>query len=102
MIIPLERFLPIVDKAGMPTLRLSSFLEELVRVEDSREIGFRLGQISEFSLLIAVLAVEMGVIGMKAGYLIQVCALITFIVSSYLVVHKFPTPMATSDELRRD
>ena len=39
MIIPLERFLPIVDKAGMPTLRLSSFLEELVRVGDSREIG---------------------------------------------------------------
>lgn len=71
-------------------------------LEDSREIGYRLGQTSEFSLLIAVLAVEMGVIGLKAGYLIQVCALLTFIVSSYLVVHKFPTPMATSDKLRRD
>lgn len=70
--------------------------------EDSREIGFRLGQTSEFSLLIAVLAVEMGVIGQKAAYLIQVCALITFIVSSYLVVYKFPTPVATSDKLRRD
>ena len=70
--------------------------------EDSREIGYRLGQTSEFSLLIAVLAVEMGVIGMKAGYLIQVCAIITFIVSSYLVVYMFPTPMATSDKLRRD
>jgi Kef-type K+ transport system membrane component KefB len=70
--------------------------------EDSREIGFRLGQTSEFSLLIAVLATEMGVIGMKASYLIQLCALITFIVSSYLVVYKFPTPMATVDKLRRD
>lgn len=70
--------------------------------QDSREIGFRLGQTSEFSLLIAVLAVEMGVIGIQAGYLIQVCALITFIVSSYLVVYMFPTPMATSDKLRRD
>jgi len=70
--------------------------------QDSREIGFRLGQTSEFSLLIAVLAVEMGVIGQKAGYLIQLCALITFIVSSYLVVYKFPTPVAISDSLRRD
>lgn len=70
--------------------------------EDARETGYRLGQTSEFSLLIAVLAVEMNVIGMKAGYLIQVCALITFIVSSYLIVYKFPTPMATSDKLRRD
>ena len=70
--------------------------------QDSREIGFRLGQTSEFSLLIAVLAVEMGVIGQKAGYLIQLCALITFIVSSYLVVYKFPTPVAISDNLRRD
>ena len=70
--------------------------------QDSREIAYRLGQTSEFSLLIAVLAVEMGVIGIKAGYLIQVCALITFVVSSYLVVYMFPTPMATSEKLRRD
>jgi len=70
--------------------------------EDSREIGFRLGQTSEFSLLIAVLAVEMGVIGQKAGYLIQLCAIITFIVSSYIVVYRFPTPVAISDKLRRD
>jgi predicted Kef-type K+ transport protein len=69
---------------------------------DSREIGFRLGQASEFSLLIAVLAVDMQVIGMKTGYLIQVYTLITFIVSSYLVVFRFPTPMAVSDKLRRD
>lgn len=69
---------------------------------DSQEIGFRLGQASEFSLLIAVLAVDMQVIGMKTGYLIQVYTLITFIVSSYLVVFRFPTPMAVSDKLRRD
>ncbi|WP_455221120.1 cation:proton antiporter domain-containing protein [Kaarinaea lacus] len=70
--------------------------------QDSEEIGFRLGQVSEFSLLIAVLVVEMQVIGLKAGYLIQVCTLLTFIVSSYLVVFKYPTPIAVSDKLRRD
>jgi Kef-type K+ transport system membrane component KefB len=70
--------------------------------QDSQEIGYRLGQVSEFSLLIAVLAVEMQVIDLKAGYLIQVCTLLTFIVSSYLVVFKYPTPIAVSDKLRRD
>ena len=70
--------------------------------QDSQEIGYRLGQVSEFSLLIAVLAVEMQVIDLKAGYLIQVCTLLTFVVSSYLVVFKYPTPIAVSDKLRRD
>jgi len=69
---------------------------------DSREIGYRLGQMSEFSLLIAVLATDMHIISLKAGYLIQVCTLLTFIASSYAVVFKFPTPVAVSDKLRRD
>lgn len=70
--------------------------------EDSKEIGYRLGQASEFSLLIAVLAMDMQIISMKAGYLIQVCTILTFIASSYAVVFKYPTPVAVSDKLRRD
>ena len=66
------------------------------------EIGVRLGQSSEFSLLIAVLALELGVVSHNAAYLIQVSTIITFIVSSYLIVLKYPTPMAVSDKLRRD
>ena len=68
----------------------------------SHEVGYRLGQMSEFSLLLAVLAVEQGVIGAEASYLIQLSTLLTFLVSSYLVVLRFPTPIAVSDELRRD
>lgn len=68
----------------------------------SREIGFRLGQMSEFSLLLAVLAVQQGAIGERASYLIQLATLLTFLVSSYLVVLRFPTPIAVSDALRRD
>lgn len=68
----------------------------------STEIGMRLGQISEFSLLVAVLALEVGVIGTQASYLIQVTTVITFIVSSYLIVLKYPTPIALTDKLRRD
>jgi len=68
----------------------------------SHEVGYRLGQMSEFSLLLAVLALEQGVIGAEASYLIQLATLLTFLVSSYLVVRRFPTPIAVSDALRRD
>lgn len=68
----------------------------------SWEIGFRLGQASEFSLLLAFVAIQSGVIGETASNLIQVMTLLTFIVSSYVVVMHFPTPIAVSDKLRRD
>ncbi len=68
----------------------------------SHEVGYRLGQMSEFSLLLAVLAFENQVIGAEASYLIQLSTLLTFLVSSYLVVLRFPTPIAVSDALRRD
>ena len=68
----------------------------------STEIGFRLGQASEFSLLIAVLAVESGFIRQNISYLIQLTTLLTFIFSSYLIVLRYPTPIAVSDRLRRD
>ena len=70
--------------------------------ERSNEIGYRLGQMSEFSLLLAVLAFDHKVISAGASYLIQLATLITFLVSSYLVVLRFPTPIAVSDRLRRD
>ena len=68
----------------------------------SGEVGVRLGQISEFSLLIAVLALDAAFISEPASYLIQIATLLTFVVSSYWVVMKYPTPIAVSDELRRD
>lgn len=68
----------------------------------SQEIGVRLGQGSEFSLLIAVLALDMAVISNEAAYLIQVSTLLTFIASSYFIVMRYPTPVAVSDKLRRD
>jgi len=68
----------------------------------SYETGFRLGQISEFSLLIAVLAVNSGFIDEKTSYLIQFATLLTFIVSSYIIVLRYPTPISVRDRLRRD
>lgn len=66
------------------------------------DIGFRLGQISEFSLLIAFVATNAAIIGDKASHLIQATAIITFLVSSYIVVFNYPNPIALSDKLRRD
>lgn len=70
--------------------------------ERASEIGIRLGQISEFSLLIAVLAQTQGVLGARAAYLIEAATLIGFVVSSYIIVMRYPTPIAVSDRLRRD
>ena len=70
--------------------------------KNSTELGFRLGQISEFSLLIAVLAVEAKIIGETVSYVVQTATLITFIVSSYVIMLRFPTPIAVSAHLRRD
>ncbi len=68
----------------------------------SSEIGLRLGQISEFSLLIAVLALELNIISSEASYLVQFATLLTFVVSSFLIVRRYPTPIAIDDKLRRD
>jgi len=66
------------------------------------DIGFRLGQISEFSLLIAFVASESNVIGESASVLIQCAAILSFVISSYIVIFNFPNPIAVSDKLRRD
>ena len=78
----------------------------LVSVVETRklawEIGVRLGQLSEFSLLISFLALESGLVTAQAAYCVQLATVITLIGSSYLIVLRYPTPVAVSDRLRRD
>lgn len=66
------------------------------------DLGFRLGQASEFSLLIAYVAVGGALISEQASLLIQATTIITLLASSYIVVFNYPTPIALSDRLRRD
>lgn len=68
----------------------------------AKEVGLRLGQASEFSLLVASIALGANLISDAASNLIQATTILTFIVSSYLVVLKYPTPMSLSDKMRRD
>jgi len=65
-------------------------------------LGMRLGQCSEFSLLIAFLGASKGLLSPDAATLIQACTVITLLASSYLVVLRLPTPIAITDTLRRD
>ena len=66
------------------------------------DVGLRLGQNSEFSLLIVYMAAAYGLIGKEASHLVQATAIITFLLSSYIVVLRLPNPIAISDRLRRD
>lgn len=66
------------------------------------DLGFRLGQASEFSLLIAYVAAGAALISEEASLLIQATTIITLLASSYIVVFNYPTPIAISDKLRRD
>jgi Kef-type K+ transport system membrane component KefB len=102
-----EVILPALVLAGaLMLLKPPVFRYLLLRTGESEkrshEVGYRLGQMSEFSLLLAVLAFENQAIGARASYLIQLSTLLTFLISSYLVVVRFPTPIAVKDELRRD
>lgn len=80
----------------------------LVRIGESRkvawEVGVRLSQSSEFSLLIAYLAAsqEHKLIHGSASYLIQAMTILTFFVSSYWVVLRYPTPLALTERMRKD
>ncbi len=91
--------LAVLGKPAVFSQLLSKQGEDEMR---SQEVGARLGQLSEFSLLIAVLALERELIGDNAGYLIQLATLLTFFASTYRVVLRYPTPIALSEKLRRN
>jgi Kef-type K+ transport system membrane component KefB len=68
----------------------------------SWDIGFRLGQNSEFSLLIAFVASNAGFIDERASHVIQAVSIITFIISSYIIIYNFPSPISAVQEVRHD
>lgn len=80
--------------------KLLRFSGETKRI--SQEVGWRLGQASEFSLLVGTLALNSKLIGLEASYLIQATTIFTFIASSYIIVLRYPTPIALTDKMRKD
>lgn len=68
----------------------------------SKELGIRLGQASEFSLLVAYAALASGLIDQRSSYLIQTVVILTFVISTYWVINKYPTPISSEASQRRD
>jgi len=66
------------------------------------ETGARLGQISEFSLLIVVVATDLSLMSEKASLLMQSATILSFIASSFWIVRRYPTPISTDRALHRD
>lgn len=87
-------------------LKPATYTILLMRVKETREVasevGWRLGQISEFSLIIAYVGLQSKLLSAQSASLIQAATIISFVVSSYIVVLRYPTPVSLSDRLRRD
>ena len=87
-------------------LKPATFLGLLRTVDESKrrawQVGMRLGQASEFSLLVAFLAYQAKFITQQGYITIQAVTILTFMVSSYLVVFFYPSPMSLKPAMRRD
>lgn len=70
--------------------------------EHSGQLGVRLGQASEFSLLVAFSALTSGLIRENAYSLVQLVVVLTFVISTYWVVNKYPTPISYKSGQRKD
>ncbi len=66
------------------------------------EAGVRLGQTSEFSLLVAYLATSLAMMSDAASHVVQGATVLTFVISTYIVIFRYPSPIAISDRLRRN
>ena len=67
----------------------------------SREVAFRLGQASEFSLLLVFVA-GTSLLSAEAAHVVQGATVLTLLLSTYLVIFRYPSPIAVSEALRRD
>jgi Kef-type K+ transport system membrane component KefB len=102
-------------EVALPTACLALLLVALkppvVRVllgwqgEDAKvawEAGLRLGHTSEFSLLVAHLATSVAILSPQASHVVQGATVLTIIVSTYVVILRYPSPIAISERLRRN
>ena len=68
----------------------------------SKEAGIRLGQSSEFSLLIGLALLEYGFITHRVFNFIEITTVLTIMFSSYIVVFLYPTPIGVNKSLIQD
>ncbi|MFZ4397133.1 MAG: cation:proton antiporter [Kiritimatiellia bacterium] len=66
------------------------------------ETGFRMGQASEFALIIAVVATQRHYLSPEVAQFVKLATVLSMLVSSYLVVLRYPTPIGVQPGLQRD
>jgi predicted Kef-type K+ transport protein len=66
------------------------------------EAGVRLGQTSEFSLLVAYLGTSVALLTESASHVVQGATVLTFLISTYIVIFRYPSPIAVLERLRRN
>jgi Kef-type K+ transport system membrane component KefB len=68
----------------------------------AHETGLRLAQASEFSLIVAMVAHTEGWLEDSAFQMVELVTIFSLIFSSYIVVNKLPSPLATNPKLKQD
>jgi hypothetical protein len=53
-------------------------------------------------LLVAYTALLSGLIDQQSTYLVQIVVVLTFVISTYWVISKYPTPISSEASRRRD
>jgi glutathione-regulated potassium-efflux system ancillary protein KefC len=85
--------LALFSVTAKPLLLYALFKHTDESPEFSREAAFRLGQASEFSLILCHAAETHGVVSSHAAQVIQLATFLSLVASSYVVVLRFPTPL---------
>ena len=79
--------------AGKPFIYAKCFGAVGETKEFSRELGLRLGQCSEFALLVSYAAETSGAMSGRLSGIVQFITITTFIISTWLVVRRYRTPI---------
>ena len=69
---------------------------------NAKEVGLRLGQASEFSLLVSYVAIYASLLSIESAVVLQAATVLTLLLNSYFVVSRYPNPIAADPALRRD
>ena len=100
-------WLPIIVLSAVILISKPLVFDALLRAQGepagtAKEVGFRLGQGSEFALLLSYIALGNSLISEDAAVVLQTATVVTMIISSYWVVSRYPSPIAASPKLRKD
>ncbi len=100
-------WLPILATTVIVVISKPLVFSALLRIQGeptstAQEVAARLGQGSEFALLLSYIAVGNALLGEAAAAVLQTATVLTMIISSYWVVSRYPSPIAAKESLRRD